>query len=341
MDISIAMAAYKGERFLREQLDSIARQTLLPSELIITDDSPDSGTHDIAVEFARSVPFPVRVVRNERRLGFHENFFKAISLCHGEFVAFCDQDDVWTNDKLERIAKEFVDPDVMLVVHGVKVVDADLNVRSDNTAAHWSYRGVHEPLTTNPWYVLFGMSTVVRRSIYDYIDWHDRPEHPVDPGYPTSHDTWAWFVATSLGKIFAITDELALYRQHENNSCGVSADRDMGETVKRSRAAGAAHYRRMAMAASGRAEKLRQVSPHAPVQIQRRAVTAAKYYRKLGERLRRRANLYSAATATLKRVNTVFRLLASGAYQPIDKGGLGHRALLKDVHATVFHVSIE
>ncbi|MGF6759128.1 glycosyltransferase family 2 protein [Paraburkholderia sp. GAS42] len=341
MKISIAMAAYKGERFLREQLDSIARQTLLPYELVITDDSPDSGTADIAFEFARGVPFPVRVVRNEQRLGFHENFFKAISLCEGDFVAFCDQDDIWADNKLERVAEEFVDPDVMLVVHGVKVVDGDLNVRDDNTASHWSYRGIYDPLTTNPWYVLFGMSTVVRHSIYDYIDWRDRPEHPIDPGFAMSHDTWAWFVATSLGKISAIDDPLVLYRQHGANSCGVAPDRDVGEKVEMTKAAGATHYRRMATAAFGRADKMLQVSRTAPLPVRKRAAAAVDYYRALGERLRRRADLYCTATSTVSRAGTVARLFVSGAYGSLNHGGLGRRALLKDVHATVFRVSIE
>jgi glycosyltransferase involved in cell wall biosynthesis len=341
MRISIAMAAYKGERYLREQLDSIARQTVLPFELVITDDSPDSGTHDIAMEFARTVPFPVRFYRNEARLGFHANFFKAISLCEGDLVAFCDQDDVWTENKLERVSVEFDDPDVMLVVHAVKVVDGGLNVREDNTASHWSYHGAYEPLTTNPWYVLFGMSTVVRRSIYEHIDWRERPEHPIDPGFAMSHDTWAWFVATSLGKIIAIDDQLVLYRQHGENACGVAPDRDTAAKVKMAKVAGETHYRRMAAAAFGRADKMRHVSRDAPLAVRERAALAAGYYRKLGERLQRRADLYGAATSTVRRAKTLVRLLASGAYRPLDHGGLGHRALLKDVHATVFRVSIE
>jgi len=341
MKISIAMAAYKGERFLREQLDSIARQTLPPFELVITDDSPDSGTYDLLMEFARRVSFPVRVYRNATRLGFHANFFKAISLCEGDFVAFCDQDDVWMDNKLERVSREFVDPDVMLVVHSVQVVDGALNPRADNTGSHWSYHGTYAPLTTNPWYVLFGMSTVVRRAIYDHIDWRERPEHPIDPGFPMSHDTWAWFVATSLGKVVALDDQLVMYRQHDDQSCGVAPDRDVAQKVKMAKAAGETHYRRMARAASGRADKMRHVARAAPLPIRERAAAAAVYYRKLGDRLQRRADLYGAATSTLRRAGTVIRLLMSGAYRPLDHGGLGHRALLKDVHATVFRVSIE
>jgi hypothetical protein len=139
----------------------------------------------------------------------------------------------------------------------------------------------------------------------------------------------------------AIEDQLALYRQHDANACGVSPDRDMGEQVKMAKAAGQTHYRRMGTSALARADKLREVLREAPTQIQQRAAVATVYYRKLGDRLLRRANLYSAATARLSRAGTVLGLLASGAYRPVPKGGLGHRALLKDVHATVFHVSIE
>jgi hypothetical protein len=341
MKISIAMATYKGERFLREQLDSIARQTLPPFELVITDDSPDSGTREVVLEFARRVSFPVRVYRNERRLGFRANFFRAISFCEGDCVAFCDQDDVWMDNKLERVAKEFADPDVLLVVHGVTVVDGDLKPRGDNTASHWSYRGKYAPLTTNPWYVLFGMSAVVRRSIYEYIDWRDRPEHPIDPGFAMSHDTWAWFVASSLGSVVAIDEPLALYRQHDDQSCGVAPDRDMRQKVRMARVAGETRYRRMATAASRRADKMRHVSRDASASVRERAARAVVYYHRLGERLQRRAELYSAATSTVRRAGTVLRLLVSGAYRTLDHGGLGHRALLKDVHATVFRVSIE
>ena len=340
--ISIAMAAYKGERFIREQLDSLARQTLQPYELVITDDSPDNATYDMAVEFSRTVSFPVRIFRNEKRMGFHENFFKAISLCEGDLVAFCDQDDVWRDDKLERVAREFADPDVMLVVHAVKVVDGELNERDDNTASHWSaYHGSYAPLTTNPWYTLYGMSTVVRRSIYEYVDWRERPEHPIDPGNPMAHDAWAWFVATSLGKIVGIEDELVQYRQHDANCCGVPPDRDIGEKIKIAKSAGQAHYRRIAISALARADKMRHVLRAAPSTIQRRAAAAADYYRSLGQRLEHRASLYGAATSRIRRAATFTGLLASGAYRPVAHGGLGLRALLKDVHATVFRVSIE
>ncbi len=81
MNISIALATYNGERWLREQLDSLARQTLLPCELVISDDQSSDDTLVVIREFAATSPFPVRVVRNDIRRGFADNFMNALRHC--------------------------------------------------------------------------------------------------------------------------------------------------------------------------------------------------------------------------------------------------------------------
>ena len=98
--ISIAMATYNGSKYLREQLDSLAAQTLPPCELVVTDDGSTDDTLGILDRFRRRAPFPVHLHRNEQRLGYRDNFLKAAQLCSGELIAFCDQDDVWMPDKL-------------------------------------------------------------------------------------------------------------------------------------------------------------------------------------------------------------------------------------------------
>src|SRR5581483_5816839 len=100
MRISIAMATYNGGQFIREQLDSLSRQTFLPCELVVCDDGSTDHTLAIVETFAASAPFAVRIHRNKKRLGFGPNFLKAASLCDGEVIAFSDQDDVWLETKL-------------------------------------------------------------------------------------------------------------------------------------------------------------------------------------------------------------------------------------------------
>ena len=94
LKLSVAMATYNGERFLEQQLLSIARQIRLPDEMVVSDDGSNDGTIDILERFATNAPFPVRIYRNLNPLGYGDNFLKAASLCDGDLIAFSDQDDV-------------------------------------------------------------------------------------------------------------------------------------------------------------------------------------------------------------------------------------------------------
>ena len=108
--ISVAMCTYNGEKYLREQLESIAAQTRLPAELVICDDRSTDSTTEIIQNFADKAPFPVRFHLNPVNLGgaakgITRNFEQASSLCTGDLIAFCDQDDVWLPQKLARMTQ--------------------------------------------------------------------------------------------------------------------------------------------------------------------------------------------------------------------------------------------
>lgn len=107
--ISVAMCTFNGERFLGEQLDSIASQERLPDELVVCDDGSCDASIEILREFASRARFTVRIVRNEGNLGSTKNFEKAIGLCGGEFIALCDQDDRWGPSKLARLSSVLTD----------------------------------------------------------------------------------------------------------------------------------------------------------------------------------------------------------------------------------------
>lgn len=94
------MTTYNGEKYLREQLDSILNQTYKDFELIICDDCSKDSTVQILNEYAKN-DNRIKVFVNEKNLGFKKNFEKAISFCNGEYIALSDQDDVWTKNHLE------------------------------------------------------------------------------------------------------------------------------------------------------------------------------------------------------------------------------------------------
>lgn len=101
--IGIAMTTYNGEKYLKEQIDSILNQTVSDFELIVCDDVSSDSTMDILNDYAEKDD-RVHVFRNEENLGFLKNFEKAIRICldrGAEYVALSDQDDVWTENHLE------------------------------------------------------------------------------------------------------------------------------------------------------------------------------------------------------------------------------------------------
>ena len=84
--VSVALAACEGQRFLDEQLESIARQSRLPDELVLQDDASTDETLEIARAFAARAPFPVTVDVNPQRLGITGNFGQALARTTGWMV---------------------------------------------------------------------------------------------------------------------------------------------------------------------------------------------------------------------------------------------------------------
>ena len=88
--VSIAMATFNGERFVREQLESILAQSVSDFELVISDDTSTDGTWEILQEYSEK-DNRIRIYRNNLNLGFKRNFEQAIRLCQADFIALSDQ----------------------------------------------------------------------------------------------------------------------------------------------------------------------------------------------------------------------------------------------------------
>ena len=217
--LSVALATCQGERFLQAQLDSLARQTLRPLELVVGDDASTDGTIAILDAFAKTAPFPVLVQQNPVRLGFRGNFFTTAERCRGDLIAFCDQDDVWRDNKLERCVAPFANPDVTMVCHDANIVDRD--------GSSLGQRLVSRPNGQWAWYrkplhLEYGMSMVFRRWLNDCNDLWPRTAHVTETGTVErdTHDQWYYFLAAILGEVVDVDECLVDYRQHGSNVIG-------------------------------------------------------------------------------------------------------------------------
>ncbi|MFC5141986.1 glycosyltransferase family 2 protein [Actinomycetospora rhizophila] len=211
------MATYNGERYLPEQLESIAQQTLLPDELVVCDDQSSDSTRAVVEDFGQTAPFPVYFHENPQRLHFADNFLEAAARCRGDYVAFCDQDDVWLPEKLERVGAAFDRTGAALVAHQA----LSFTEGSDREERfQFAHHGILLPDDLFPWHFFFGFACTFRRDLLDVSPSALRPFDVIDPRRRLAHDRWITFLATTRGIVVVLPDELARYRQHDTNESG-------------------------------------------------------------------------------------------------------------------------
>ena len=106
MTTGVVIATYNGSRYIKEQLQSIVNQSVLPSEIIISDDGSSDGTVEIIESFIEQnadIDTNFVFVRNSGiEHGVRANFQNAVDFSSAEYIFFCDQDDVWCKNKIER-----------------------------------------------------------------------------------------------------------------------------------------------------------------------------------------------------------------------------------------------
>jgi glycosyltransferase involved in cell wall biosynthesis len=220
MKLSVALCAYKGERFLPEQLASMREQTRLPDELVICDDCSTDRTAEIAREFARQAPFPVRVEVNSKNLGSTRNFARAIGLCTGDAIVLADQDDVWFVNKLSALEAALTEsPEAGFVFSNAEIVDGNLNslgytlwesICFGETEQEQFRQGkAFEALLRR--YRVTGATMAFRTAYRDFI-------LPIPPEW--LHDAWIALMLSGIAPCSLISLPLIRYRQHGNQQCG-------------------------------------------------------------------------------------------------------------------------
>lgn len=327
--ISIAMATYNGARHIAEQLESLAAQTRAPHELVVCDDGSSDETVAIVEGFAAEVGFPVRVVRNEANLGYADNFLKAASLCEGEWVAFCDQDDVWAPEKLERVAGVIgKNPDVLLVAHPAYLTDAD--GRPTGEVAWPSPERRYRRLEHNPWRSGMGCGQVFRAMLVKEIPYDRRFRLAPDrPEAVSPHDDWVLKLSQCLGDAHYMAQPLVYRRRH---AASVTADKGPPTEAPRAtlrRGDIVAELERTRALAADRAQVLRRCAEGAAPAHRRGLLDGAAYYERAAEVLRRRAAW--RGKRGLARLRGAGATVASPAYWRTGPGIAGWRGLIREL----------
>lgn len=206
MSVSIAMAAYNGEKYISEQIDSILLQLKENDELVISLNPSSDKTKNIINRYVEKDCRVKLFVCEEK--GVISNFENAIKHCNNEIIFLSDQDDIWLSEKIQTVLPLFQLKEVIAVAHRSMLVDSGLKPIG---VSNWEKHSVQK---ISPFRIICknciqGSCLAFRREILKYA-------LPFPKNLPM-HDSWLGIVAACLGKVILVSDELILYRQHENN----------------------------------------------------------------------------------------------------------------------------
>ena len=219
--VSIALTTYNGEKFIREQLNSIYSQTYQNIEVIVTDDRSTDNTVAILKEFRKSHGLKYSV--NKENLGFVKNFERAVGECKGDYIALADQDDIWLPHKLQVLLQE-------IGTSSLICSDAQLIDENNNIIAESFQEFSTNYIQTDDQFRFFvfrnfvtGCTTLIKKEVIEKA-------LPIPHGI-RYHDWWFALIASTLGGVAYCKQSLIQYRQHTAQDTGAGQTMNIGRKI--------------------------------------------------------------------------------------------------------------
>lgn len=333
------MATFNGAPYLRDQLDSLATQAHLPVELVVCDDRSTDETVEIIKSFSSSSPFPVKLHLNEENLGFAENFLKAARLCRGDWVAFCDQDDVWLPNKLG---------DAWTAIRGNRsavLILQNAYLCTESLSNHGRLfpdslkPGYYPPRSQYGFWVWLGCLQTFRADCLDLLMSLDLPTNYYPGHEKISHDKWTCMIANTIGGFYVIEGAAALYRRHERAATGYYPQQTLLNKVNKALAVTGEHYQFLSCVAEDVAAYLTAISDQLGNERKMCFKHGSKSFESISIIQNTRAKLYNSGNI-FARLKYFLQILLIGGYVGHKMTALGWKSGAKDI-LRVFRVFSE
>lgn len=216
--IDILLATYNGEKYLKEQLDSILNQTYSNFRLLISDDCSKDNTRKILKQYEEKDD-RIKVFYQEKNLGYVKNFEFLLTKVENEIYALSDQDDVWLPEKIQKTYEKMKDTEADLVFTDLEVVNEKLETIypsfNDFMLLTRKIKNYKDSYIMQYLYnCITGCTLMSKKKFLDKII-----PIPTDSKY-VIHDTWIGLVVSIYGKIEYLDEKTIKYRQHGNNQVG-------------------------------------------------------------------------------------------------------------------------
>lgn len=225
-EISVAMCTYNGAQYIVEQLESMAAQTLLPAEIVVSDDGSTDGTiallkqtwERLSEHSSELRTVKLTVISNKTSLGVTKNFEQAIAATTKPFIFLADQDDLWFPQRLE------VETAKLKAGAGFVFGDAQLIDSSGAPLGHSLFDALSLSSYERSGIIAHPVDVLIKRNIVTGATAaFSRTVFEKATSFPSGwvHDEWLAMVAALTGEKFAVTESLIGYRQHASNQIGV------------------------------------------------------------------------------------------------------------------------
>jgi glycosyltransferase involved in cell wall biosynthesis len=210
--ISVCMATYNGEKYIKEQIESILDQLSPEDELIISDDNSADKTIEI-IENIKDKRIKILFHNQNKKLSklpnhykVTKNFENALKAATGDYIFLADQDDIWLKNKVSECLHFLKDYDLVMTNHTI--------INSAGKIYNEFYRKT-DPTKENFLKLIYSMPfqgccLAFKKDILKYV-----LPFPKDL---ISHDNWIGFISKFIGKTYFIREPLIFYRRHGSNA---------------------------------------------------------------------------------------------------------------------------
>lgn len=216
------MATYHGEKYIKEQIESILASTYPNFKIKIYDDGSKDGTIEILREYEKQYPNIIVLHQNGHNQGVTRNFLNGVCHSESDYIMFCDQDDVWlpeklslTYEKMKVLEEQYGKEKPLLVFTDAVVVDTQLKTIHESffASGHLNPHNhrLNDLLMENK---LIGCTVMLNGGVAKLLK-----TYPL-PNKARLHDWWVGLIGESMGAIGFVSQGTLLYRQHGNNVVG-------------------------------------------------------------------------------------------------------------------------
>ena len=236
MKISVALCTFNGEKFIREQLESILNQSFKVDEIVVSDDASTDKTVNIIKEYQQKQPGLINLIINENTLGTIQNFENVLTATSGDLIFLSDQDDIWISTKVSETIKYFKkNPNCKLLFSDAEIINSKGDKLNTSLWERWGFNKILQLSWNKNENAFKSLLENDNKITGATICFHFSLKEKILPikiplGY--WHDAWIGLNAAALNGLCFTDKKLIYYRFHDEQQVGFSSSVTANKNLK-------------------------------------------------------------------------------------------------------------